>query len=84
MPRDPAALFDGDDDDVEMASIKSHRSRHGSSSEASRPPTSESEAVFDVKDDNDADSDDEFPARVSPSSRKSKQSKVAQVNTCTI
>lgn len=83
MPQDAASLFDVDnDDDIEMASIKSHRNRHGSSSEASRPPTSESEGVFDANDDDD--DDDQFPARVSTSSRKSKQPKAAQVNTATI
>ena len=76
MPQDPATLFDDDDnDDIEMASIKSRRSRHGSSSEASRPPTSESEGVFDVNEDND--DDDEFPAHVSTSSQKYKLPKVA-------
>ncbi|KIM47377.1 hypothetical protein M413DRAFT_22059 [Hebeloma cylindrosporum] len=77
MPRDAATLFDDDDDDVEMASIKSNasRSRNRSSSEASRPPTSESEGLFDVTDNDD---DDELPANISASSRKSKQPKAAQ------
>jgi hypothetical protein len=82
MPQDPAALFDDDNDDIEMASIKSRRSRYRSSSEASRPPTSESEGAFDVH--TDDDDDDELPAQVSTSSQKSKQPKVGQVNTATI
>ena len=64
MPQDGAALFN-DDDDIEMPSIKSRRSRHGSSSEASHPPTSESEGIFDANDDDD--DEDEFPAQVSTS-----------------
>jgi len=80
MPQDAATLFDEDDHDIEIASIKSRCSQHGSSSEASRPPTSESEGVFDVNEDDD---DDEFPAHVSTSSRMSKQPKAAQVNTST-
>lgn len=83
MPWDAASLFDDDnDDDIEMASIKSRHSRHGSSSEASRPPTSKSEGVFDVNDDND--NDNEFLPQVSAPSLKSKQPKPAQVNTCII
>jgi len=85
MPQDAASLFDVEnDDDIEMASIKSHHNRHGSSSEPSRPPTSESEGVFDANDDDDDDDDDEFPARVSTSSRNSKHPKPAQVNTAPI
>ena len=64
MPWDAAALFN-DNDDIEMASIKSRCSRHGSSSEASRPPTSESEGIFDANDDDD--NEDEFLAQVSTS-----------------
>ncbi|PPQ86667.1 hypothetical protein CVT26_012967, partial [Gymnopilus dilepis] len=37
-PQDPAGLFDNDDG-VEMASVRSSHSRHGSSSEVSRPPS---------------------------------------------
>ena len=76
MPQDPATLFD-DDNNIEIASIKSHCSRHGASSEASRPPTSESEGVFDVDEDNE--DDDEFPAHISTSLQKSKQRKASQV-----
>ncbi|KDR71019.1 hypothetical protein GALMADRAFT_214053 [Galerina marginata CBS 339.88] len=43
--RDPTRLFDGDDG-VEMASIGAGGNRR-SSSKASRPPTSESEGLFD-------------------------------------
>jgi len=83
MPQDAASLFDiENDDDIEMASIKSHHNRHGSSLEPSCPPTSESEGVFDANDDND--NDNEFPARVSTSSRNSKHPKPAQVNTAPI
>jgi hypothetical protein len=82
MPQDAATLFDEDDNDIEMASIKSRRSRYGSHSEASRPPTSESEGFFDINEEND--DDDEFPDQVSISSRKSKQPKAAQVITSTI
>ena len=64
MPWDLATLFDDDNDnDIEMASIESHRNWHGSSSEASRPPMSELEGVFDAND--DEDDDEEFPAHVS-------------------
>jgi hypothetical protein len=82
MPQDVATLFDNDDDVVIASSIKSRRSRHGSSSDASRPPTSESEGVFDANEDNE--DDDEFPAHISTSSQKSKQPKAAQVITSTI
>jgi hypothetical protein len=51
VPRDPSTLFD-DDDGVEMAS--SWHSRQ-TSSEASRPPTSESEGMFDNQDESDED-----------------------------
>lgn len=80
MPQDVAALFD-DDNDVGIASIKSHCNWHGSSSEASHPPTSESESVFDANNDND--DDEEFPVYVL-TSRKSKQWKATQVSTTTI
>lgn len=51
VPHDPATLFDFDDG-VEMAS--SWHSRQ-TSSEASRPPTSESEGMFDNQDESDED-----------------------------
>jgi hypothetical protein len=87
MPRDTdrqvASLFD-DDNDLEIAATKSDRSRRGSSSEASRPPTSESEGMFDdMAGDSgkeEVDNDDNFPAHVSTSSRGSKQSKSSQVS----
>ena len=71
MPQDMAALFD-DDNNVEIASIKSHCNQHGSSSEALCPPTSEPEGVFDANNDND--NDKEFPVYVL-TSQKSKQQK---------
>ena len=40
------SLFD-DDQDVEIASTKSHRSRRSASSGASQPATSESDGIFD-------------------------------------
>ena len=80
MPQDAASLFDVDsNDNIEMASIKTHHNQHGSSSAASHPPTSESEGVFDAN--NDDDDNDEFLACVSTSSQKSKLPNTAQVNT---
>ena len=77
MPQDVATLFDNDDNVIIASSIKSRHtgSRHGSSSEASRPPTSESEGVFDANEDNE--DNNEFPVHISTSSRKSKQLKAA-------
>jgi hypothetical protein len=88
MPQDTDAanLFD-DDVDVEIASIRSQRSRHVSTSEASRPPTSDSEGMFDHsqrgnssgEEDLDNDSED-LPVNISISSRKAKEAKSAQVS----
>lgn len=84
---DAANLFD-DNVDVEIASMRSQHSRRVSSSEASRPPTSESEGMFDHslrgnssgEDSEGFDNDSEdLPVHISISSRKSKEVKSAQV-----
>ena len=72
------SLFDNDED-VEIASTRSCRSRHYSaSSGASQPPTSESEGMFDGRygEDGDDDEDDakELPARTSVRPQPSKPS----------
>jgi len=86
MPQDAtdaAALFENDND-VEIASSRSHRSRRDSSSEASRPPTSESEGMFDDPGDSgeeEVDDDDEdFPRQVSRGTNQSKSARVSTLN----
>jgi len=72
---DAASLFDNDND-IEMATTRS-------SLEASRPPTSESEGMFDNagnSGEEEVDEDDTFPLHVSTASRGSKQSKSSQVS----
>lgn len=75
MPRGAnrdAASFDHVNDVEIGTTTKSDRSRRGSSSEASRPPTSESEGMFDdiVGDsgEEEVDNDDDFPSHLSVSS----------------
>ena len=86
MPQDVAdasSLFENDNN-VEIASSRSHRSRQDSSSEASRPPTSDSEGMFDNPGDSgeeEVDDNDDFPRRVSVSSRSSNMSKSGRVST---
>ncbi|KAF8808311.1 hypothetical protein BYT27DRAFT_7241718 [Phlegmacium glaucopus] len=83
MPQDaadPALLFDNDNG-VKIASSRSHRSRGDSSSEASQPPTSESEGMFDDpgnSGEEEVDDDSNFPRHVSVSSRGSNVSKSGQ------
>lgn len=79
MPKDVSTLFD-DDEDVEIASTRSHRSRrYSASSGASRPITSESEGMFDSQygmNEDEVDEEDdaeELPARMSVPPRSSKQ-----------
>lgn len=85
MPQDAAdasSLFENDND-VEIASSRSHRSRRDSSSEASRPPTSESEGMFDDPRDSgeeEVDEDGDFPRHVSVRSRGSNTSKSSRVS----
>ncbi|PPR00388.1 hypothetical protein CVT26_009669 [Gymnopilus dilepis] len=69
-PQDPAGLFDNDDG-VEMASIRSGLS----SSEVSRPPTSESEGMFDGLHDQDDDDDEEEEA---PRKRRASKGKATK------
>ncbi|PPQ97092.1 hypothetical protein CVT26_001020 [Gymnopilus dilepis] len=56
-PKDASGLFD-DDVDVEMASVRSRLSHRASSSEVSRPLTSESEGILDLMVDGDDDEGD--------------------------
>ncbi|PPQ66418.1 hypothetical protein CVT26_011287 [Gymnopilus dilepis] len=73
-PHDPSRLFDNDDN-VEMASMKSGRSR-ASSSEVSRPPTSESEGPwwdgFNGSEDEGESEVDEIPGQKKKSSTANK------------
>jgi hypothetical protein len=67
------SLFD-DDQDVEIASIRSHRSRgYSASSGASRPPTSESDGIFDGQYGLGEDEGDDEGGDAELSSRPSKQ-----------
>ncbi|KAF8803277.1 hypothetical protein BYT27DRAFT_7260312, partial [Phlegmacium glaucopus] len=75
-----ASLFD-DDNDVEITTTKSDCSQQWSSSDASRPPTSESEGMFDDRGDSgegEADDDDDLPQHIFTSSRGSNWSKSGQ------
>ena len=79
---DAASLFDNDNN-VEIATTKSDRSRRGSSSEASRPPTSEFKGMFDDAGDSgeeEIDVDDTLPPHVSETYQASKLLKSSHVS----
>ena len=86
MPQDvvdASSLFKNDNN-VEIASSRSRRSQQDSSSEASRPLTSDSEGMFDDPGDSgeeEVDDDDDFPQCVSVSSHSSNMSKSGRVST---
>ena len=82
MPQDAAdasSLFENNND-VEIASSRSHCSRQDSSLEASRPLTSESEGMFGDSGEEEVDEDSDFPRHVSVHSRGSNMSKSSRVS----
>jgi len=72
-----ARLFDDDEDVEVVSSTRSHSRRHSASSGASRPPTSESEGMFDGRYVDDEDDAEELPAKI-PRSSKQRSTRVGQ------